>query len=372
MSFGRSTCHKIAFMRVSKALIAAAVVVGLAGCDGFFTKDTPVPGGGTHVLYATSSPSGANGTVQGFTVSSTGGLSSNGASATVSVTPKAIAITPNNQFLYVANQTGVINAFAISGSGITAVPNTPSVNVGNPVAMVINNAGTLLFALNLNLGAPAISAFRIQSDGELAPTTVQALPAANVNATDIGITPTGNFLYVAGGNDTAIFGVTTDAQGNPTYSQVTCSASCTIASQAVALHPNGAALYVADGTSQIAAYSLNSSGVPTLLTTITGLASPNSLAVDSTGNFLLATTSGDSSLNSFAILQNGSISKVASVKTGTTPVQVRVDPGSNTAFTANSSGSPDISGFTISSSGRLTAAGTASVGGNASALAVTH
>src|SRR5437588_3784946 len=103
MSFGRSTCHKIAFMRVSKALIAAAMAVSLAGCDGFFTKDTPGPGGGTHVLYATSSPSGANGTVQGFTVSSTGGLSSNGGSATVSVTRKATAITRNDQVVDVGN-----------------------------------------------------------------------------------------------------------------------------------------------------------------------------------------------------------------------------------------------------------------------------
>ena len=363
-------------MRLLQGMACVLLLSSIVGCDHFFTKETTGGGGGgtAHVLFAATNPASSNGTLSSFTINNGGTLSSSGNSTTLSVTPRSIAITPNNQFLYVANQTGLIDAFSISGTSVSPVPNTPTVNVGNPVALAVNPAGTLLFALNLNVGSPLITPFRIQSDGELATGTSQALSGANLSVTPSGlaVTPSGTFLYASGGTDTFIFKLGTDTAGNATFTQVTCNAACTIASQAVAVHPNGNFLYVADNASQIAAYSLNSQGVPTLIGVITGLSKPNSLTFDNTSSFLLATTSGDNSLTSYGILQNGSISKVSSITAGSTPVQVSVDPNTNVAFVANSGGSPDISGFAISSSGQLTTAGTANIGGNASAVAITH
>ncbi len=364
--------NTIIAMRIFPA-IPLFFLLSLAGCGkGFFTKDTGGGGGSTsHHLYAASGPQGANGTVTGLDISATGLLTSLGTSAAVGISPSAIAITPNNQFLYVANQNGNINAFSIASTGaLTAVPNQPFAPGTNPIAMKIDPAGKFMYVLNL--ASNTVSAFRIQADGSLQVAQAQSLPLS-ASPFDLSLTPSGNFLYVAGQTDTFIFQIGTDSNGNNTYSQVTCTPSCTIASQVVLVHTNGSTLYVSDGKGQISSFSLSSTGVPTAVgAPITGLASPVSFALDSTGNFLLVLTSGDNNLTSFAILQNGSLSKVTSVKVGSKPVQVRVDPGSNTAFVANSGGSPDVSGFTVSSAGQFTVAGTASIGGSATALAVTH
>lgn len=361
-------------MRFAKA-IAALLLVSLCGCsDDFFTKETGGGGGGGgggHTLYAAFSPQNGNGSLVGYTVSSVGAVTNLNLNAALGVLPSSIAITPTNQFLYVANQGGGINAFAMASDGtLTAVPNQPFVAAVTPNVLAIDPAGQILYALN----APQlqITTFNIQSDGTLLTGPVQGLTNSTL-PTDLALTPSGNFLYVAGGNDTSIFQVGTDSNGNATFAQVTCSNACTGNSRAVVVHPNGAFLYVADGRGQISSFTLNSNGVPAQVgSAITGLASPVSLALDSTGNFLLAVTNGDNSLTSYSILQSGGISKVTSIQVGSSPVEVRVDPGSNTAFVANSGGNPDVSGVTVSSSGQLTAVSNAAAGGNAFAVAVTH
>jgi 6-phosphogluconolactonase len=367
---------RIVFMRFC-LWMATALLLILAGCDDFFTKENGSgTGSGTRTLYVTSAPTGgAQGKIVSFTVGSGGVLTSTGVSAVLDPTPTAVAITPNNNFLYVGTHSGNVDSFSISGNNLTGL--SPASVGSGIVAVKVNPAGTVAYALNLNLASPLLSPFLIQSGGTLQATNGQALPATSSNvAYDFTITPAGNFIYVANGTDTVIYSVGSTSSGNPTFAQVTCPNNvCTIASQAVAVNPSGNLLYVSDGRTQIQAYSLASNAVPTAVgNPITGLGSPISMAFDSTGNFLLVATNGDNGLTSFGILQSGVLSKVNSVTTGLAPVQVRVDPNTNTAFTANSGGSPDVSGFSVSSSGRLAAASgaTANIGGNASALAVTN
>src|SRR5947209_1786395 len=100
---GSGTSNRIFAMRACLWITTALFLCLVVGCSGFFTKETGGggTGSGTRTLYATSAPTGgAQGKLVSFTVGSGGVLSSTGVTATVDPTPTAIAITPNNTFLY--------------------------------------------------------------------------------------------------------------------------------------------------------------------------------------------------------------------------------------------------------------------------------
>jgi len=166
-------------------------------------KPTGIVATGTGMFVANSQDD----TVSSYVQNSDGTLTPATASAMAGATPLGIAVDPAGKFLYVVNQgtfadplSGSISVFSIgSGSALTAMGSpvstaTPGVLVGTgPVSVAVSPNGNYLYVANQFTGT--VSGYSI-SAGVLtlvpgSPYSVGTAPSALAFSTD------GNFLYVA-------------------------------------------------------------------------------------------------------------------------------------------------------------------------------
>src|SRR6266545_947129 len=126
------------FIRVSLAIFTLAIFLGLPGCGG----------GGHQTAYVTTP---LNGGVSVFHVSNSTGSFSQilGSPYPTGISPTDVLVHPSHKFAYIANAGEAdISLFKIEKSGpLTEV--TPRTATGkNPASMVMDTAGSLLFAAN--------------------------------------------------------------------------------------------------------------------------------------------------------------------------------------------------------------------------------
>jgi 6-phosphogluconolactonase (cycloisomerase 2 family) len=332
---GRTSWSSRSFTLSIMALLLAA----LCGCGGSSHK----------VLYALGlgSPS-----VAIFQVSSAGELTVTTSNVNTGSGPDAIAIDPKVRFAYILDSactsvdrsacgslgpggvsqytlnksSGALAVATISANNGTTPPSTPALTGVNPSAIVVNNAGTLVFVANT--GSNSISVYSIDSTGgaltevkqpppspaPTPPNCVQNQPALCPLATagaPIGLATTGSMLFVA---------------------------------------------MSSAGAGSVATYTFDSTGLltdPPASTTAAGM-NPSAMQMDSSGKFLFVT---DADTNQVAVFSIGSSGQLAAAgtpaDTGTTPVSVSVQPNGKFLYTANQ-GSNDVSIFSIDSSGGLT------------------
>ncbi len=179
--------------------------------------------------------------------------------------PRAVAIEPSGQFMYVAGDvTGSVSGFAIDRvTGVpTPLPNSPCATGGSlPSAVVIDRSGRYMYV------GQSVGSF----DGSIA---VLAIDAATGALSHIAGSP---FPNVANGGRIA----------------------------ALALSPDGRYLFA--GGSALATYSVNpSTGAPTRIASRAGYF--YGLAVDATGRFLFGVDDTDGLLHGYAIAAGGALS----------------------------------------------------------------
>ena len=194
-------------------------LIGLSGCKGFFVSQgsgsggTGGSGGTTAVGDNFYVANGSNTYLAGLSVSSTGALAvlpnapyNNGVAAT------SLAITPDNNYLYVATANGIYE-YAISSNGSIAVQNN-----GQPLAqdviattLKVDSTGNYLLAAGLGTatGTPAIGIYQIGSGGGItaesgSPLALDSGPAGSTPsatlATGMLITPNNAYVYVSLGD----------------------------------------------------------------------------------------------------------------------------------------------------------------------------
>jgi 6-phosphogluconolactonase len=90
---------------------------------------------------------------------------------------------------------------------------------------------------------------------------------------------------------------------------------------------------------------------------------PIVLVSDSTASHLYVACQGSNNAFSFGILTSGVLSPIGTaVTTGSSPSAIAIESSGKFVYVTNFSGSPDISIFSIDSTGKLVSAGTASSG----------
>lgn len=279
------------------------------------------------ILYVAAGTS-----IYAYQIQSTGILSAlNGGAAVATATVAAMDISPDGQWLLALDSTSsAIDEFQINTSTGGLTERTVSYPVSSPHPMAIKiapnaqyvfaalgNAGDLSFQFNTNTGA-------------LSPSTLLSEPSLLNSDNGLAVDPNSTYLYIARsgtGGGLAVYAIGLNGAIGPS-SQVTGSPFPTGAGPfSVTLNKAGTDVYVAnrtDGT--ISGFSIGTGATPTL-TPLSGSpygsgAAVNALAIDNSGNYLLAVASGggpDLSLYSFDSATPGKLDPAASQATGTDP-----------------------------------------------------
>lgn len=307
------------------ALAFLSTLVFLAGCGKFFPPVTSGGGGsGTTTsgdyFYAGSLQSGSP-AVAGLSVGNSTIAAISGSPWGSSIGPEALAIDPNNNYVYVGGGSAYeVDSWAIDGS-TGALSAVNALGSFGPVALQVDNSGSWL--VGMDSLQSEIYAFALTSGGGIS-------------------SPYSSSIAALSGCDPS-----TDLSGLP--------AGLVISSSDY--------IYASCGTAGIYVLSLNAStGAVSLLQTISpkksGAADSGlALATTTAGSYLIAAETVTSGARVFSISStNGKLTELSSspVSTGAGPDAVLVDSSDSYVYVANRTDGT-ISGFLLSNSGALTA-----------------
>ena len=301
-------------------------------------------------------------------------------------------VTAVPKFAYVTNSaSNTVSAYTIgAASGVLTYQGTAQTG-SKPYSVTVEPGGR--FAYVANLDSHTISAYSIDaSSGVLTAIDANGIVAGTTIATGTGpisvtVHPSGKFAYVVNGvAGSALSGdsisaysinVTTgalsaiDADGAPGTQATIATGS---EPKAIAIDPTGQFAYVANygsGTAShtVSAYTLDqTTGALTYVVSYTPGTGPTSIAIDPTGKFAYVANSTSDDVSAYTISASGVLTAAASgaIAAETAPRSVAVaDTGSGMyAYVANA-GSGTVSAYTIGASGVLTAltAGASAVAG---------
>jgi 6-phosphogluconolactonase len=319
---------RLTSMRQRVALAACGALLLLAGCGKFFPPlNSGGGGGGTssgdYLYVGNLNSNDLN--IAGFTFASSSLTSLSGSPFTAGgIAPMALAVTPNNEFLYVSGGVSqTINVYPINSNG-TLGTGAVAGHVG-PAAMQVDTTGGWLIGLDPELGEAY--AYQINSSNG---TLSQQLTSSVATAANCGLT-------------------NVPAGLNP----------------GLVITPNDNYVYASCGTAGIYIFSFNSSNGQ--LTNIGQLPGPKNGGADlglaiatltsgsSTSYYLLAPETVTNGVRVFSIASNGQFSEIAQspFSTGAGPDAVLVDHTDAYVYVTNRT-SGNISGFTLGAGGALT------------------
>jgi 6-phosphogluconolactonase (cycloisomerase 2 family) len=264
-----------------------AVNSGSPVASGFSPTSMAIDSTGTWLLAV----DGQTGTISEFKINATTGVLTAATPPTIALdqpaSPSQVYFTPNNQFVYVALQTGGVDAFTFSSS-TGALANRQ---------LLPTKAGTA--GPNADLAVFADPNTKFLFVGE---TVINAVR-----------------VFTIGTN-----GALTEISGSPFTTGLGPSA--------FAMDSTGGFLYVANrGASRISGYALGVNGTLTALSSspfttgaFTSVTGPQTMTLDQSGKFLAVVSAGggpDLQIFSFDATTAGKLNSVATASTGTDPVQ---------------------------------------------------
>jgi 6-phosphogluconolactonase len=349
-----------------KVFLMLLALVALAGCS-----SSP------HQIAYVTLPS-VNG-IAAFRVNSHTGLMTRviGSPFAVGASPVSIVVHPSEKFVYVANQgENNISLFTIDNETAELHEVNPRTPTGfSPVALAMDSGGTLLFAANAI--TDNVSAYSIKSsDGTLSQVAGSPFPTGS-RPVAMAIAPSGKFLYVASANLAAIF-----AYANASGAlQIIAGSPFAVGSGplSLAVDPGEHFLYVANSSSNtISVLSIDdNSGALTQIpdspfstTTSTTTTSPVSLVIHPNGKFLYVANFATDNVSVFSIDSRGvpTLLTGSPFAAGTHPVFALIDSAGKFLYVLNQASSNNISELAITQdTGALstnTVVGTTGFGGS--------
>lgn len=369
-----------------------AALVALAGCGQFFpplsSSGGSSGGGGTtsagdnlYVANLGTNPL----SVAGFSVATTGTLSSlSGSPWSVELEPTALAITPNDSYLYVGSAAGGIYVYTIGSNGAISIANdgSPVATGVAPAVLRVDPTGNYLIGADALVGN--VYVFQIGAGGALTAISSSLVTLnASVPANDLEITPGGGLVFVSCG--TAGIYTMSFNTGTGALAQIQGVLNPKQSGDAVygmAVTPSGSFLLAAEtGISSVRVFSIGSSGSLTEVTgspVKTGLG-PFGVLVDSTGSYAYVTNRTAGSISGFLLSNSGALTPITGspFATGSLPEQMVEDKTNAYIAVICAGGSPDLQlfKFDATTAGALDSVATTKTGTDpteASALAATH
>jgi 6-phosphogluconolactonase (cycloisomerase 2 family) len=377
--------------RLLPALLIPALA--LAGCGKFFPPLTST-GTGTGSGSGTGTSSfgdflyvgnlGTNPlTIAGFSLANGALTVPSGFPVQVTLEPTALAVTPNDDYLYAGSVAGGIYVFSISSGGNLTLANggAPVATGVEPSVLRVDPTGNFLLGADAFAGEAYV--FQIGSGGSLNSLSSSIVPLnASTPATDLEISPSGSLVFVSCGTAgiyTLSFNTSTGALAQ--VNGVLNPKQSGDADYGMAVTPNGTYLLAAEtGISSVRVFSISPSGglneaSGSPVKTGTG---PDAVLIDSTGSYVYVTNRTDGTISGFGISATGALTPVTGspFSTGKLPSAMVEDKTDAYIAVLNSGGNPDLQVFKFTSTtGALASLATATTGTDptsAASIAGTH
>jgi len=344
---------------IGSALLAAIVLIGTTGCNGFFMSvcqaNNNCGGGGggtgTYSSYAYVANANNTGTLAGFPVPTGTFTTLTGATYTLGTTPTALAATPNGAFLYVATLAGSIFVYSIGTNGVLTLGNggSPVVQALYPTWMTIDPSGNWLFVVSKS--SPQLLIFQIDtSTGVITQTSQGTVPLNPGSPTQVYVTPNNQYVYIGlgpGGTDGFTFNSTTGVVSSQVHLVPINGAS----DNTFAADNNSAYLIVGEAGSGIRVLTIGTGGS---LKEVTGspFASqlgPQSIVVDPSNTYVYVANRTANVITGYTLGTGGTLTPLSSspFSTGSQPTQMSLDSTGKYLFVVNSGGSPDLQVFSF-------------------------
>jgi 6-phosphogluconolactonase (cycloisomerase 2 family) len=295
------------------------------------------------------------------------------ASYALPAAPLAIAVAPNNDFLYVSTLDGIY-PYTISNGALTLENATP-ITTDPATAMTVDTTNSWLVEAS---GLGTLNAIPIVSTtGALSAYCGScSVPLTGVSINHLVISPNDKYVFVAAGSSgTAAFGFTaansSDPFGSAAYATIAPENSSAGSALSAAVDPSTRLLYVGEAAALsstgggLRAFTIGSSGGLTEISGspfASGGTGPHAILPKSTGDYVyVANWNGTSTGNiaGFSIAANGSSYSLTnlnnSVATGAEPVALAEDSTEQFILAVSALGNPyfDAYYFDTTTAGQL-------------------
>jgi 6-phosphogluconolactonase len=294
---------------------------------------------------------------------------------------QSLVIHPSKKFLYGANSAeGDISLFTIASDGsLTEVtPRTQVLPAIGPTVLAMDSAGSFLYVGNSGSNG-SISVFSIDaSNGGLSPVSGSPF-TTNIPALNIKLSPSGNVLYVTGsGSPNGVIETWSVASGVLTnLIQVSAVGENPFG---LVIDSKGSFLYTANASpdNSISEFSINSDGT---LTELSGsplgesFSSPVALLVDPSGAFLYVANEGSANVAAYSVGTSGGLTLLTNspFASNPQPIALASDPAGKYLFVGNQASSAAIQSFTLdSNTGTLASFANTGVGNTPTSIALTQ
>lgn len=379
------------------ALAPLAMLLALTGCGQFFPPQSGGGGGGGggtttgDYLYVGNLATSVVG-VAGFSISSSGLSALSGSPTSTAIGPFALAVSPNNQYLYVGGGPAYeVNAYPINSNGSLGTGNAYG-GVG-PSALRIDSTGSWLigsdsvqgtvysFAINSSNGALS------QPSGNSIATLPNCSPSTNMVGLPQGLVIGPGRQYVYASCGTAGIYVLSFNSSNGALAETghvnPANTNGADSGLAIATTTAGSYLLAAETvTNGVRVFAINSTTGQ--LTQISGSpfatgGGPDAILVDSTHSHVYVANRTDGTISGFTLAASGGLTPVSGspFATGKLPVAMVEDNTDTYIAVACAGGNSDLETYTIGSNpaGALVLFKTSATGTDpttASSIAATH
>lgn len=282
-------------------------------------------------LYVTNS-----GTARGIGENGTDTVSViNTANNTVTATitgltnPDAVAVTPNGEYVYVANPT--LNTVSV----ISTVNNTvtANINVGvNPGGVAVTPNGEYVYVTNegntpdFETTPPSGGSLSVISTTT---NTVTATLPVGPGAVGVAFTPNGKFAYVTNAESSTVSVINT-----ATYN-VTANITVGEGTDGVAVTPNGKYVYVTNEDN--GSVSVISTATNNVTATIAGIAYPRGVAITPNGEYVYVTGDAPSPSLGYgvvSVISTTTNTVTSNITVGSSPFGVTITPNGEYTYIA--------------------------------------
>jgi 6-phosphogluconolactonase (cycloisomerase 2 family) len=379
--------------RVTGALGVAALC-WTTGCAGFWVAVGSSSSSSTSgdIVYVAN---GTTETVSGFVVG-TGALTAvTGSPVSLGFSPTALAVNPADSILFVAGSSQIA-AYSIGTSGVlSSLSSGVTSGLTDVVAMDVSPDGQWLLAVDGTLASNAVTVYEFLIDSSTGGLTQEggayisitgATPTPNPSA--IKVSPNGEFVFVAlgtGGDLSIPFTTSSGTMSTPSQMMLTSSQAYP-SDNALAVNAGSTILYIARSFSTsagaIASYSIGSNGVLAPVAQSSTGVQPNAVVLNAAGTGVYvanrgSTTSPGNTITEFSTTTGGGLTLLGTIASGSLPIGLAVDNSGDYLLAAANGGSSDLTMYSYDSTttGKLdlsaaTATGTDPTG--PVAIATTH